>query len=207
MSTANPAALGCIESSVMKNSKILVFAGSTREGSLNRKLARVAAAMLKQQDADVTLLDLRDFPMPIYDGDLEVFHGLPERAKALKETLRAHDAFVIASPEYNGSFSALVKNAIDWASRAEPGEKPAQVFRGKSAVLLATSPGPGASKRGLRHLRELLQMIGVEVAAQEFTIPKGSDAFTAEGELSRVEDKERLKGVLSAVVSGLATAA
>lgn len=181
---------------MMTQSKVLVFAGSTREGSLNRRLAGLAADALRKRGTEVTLLDLRDYPMPIYDGDLEVTHGLPERARAFKEAVREHDALVIASPEYNGSFSSLLKNAIDWASRAEPGERPAQVFRDKTAVLLATSPGPGAGKRGLRHLRELLGMIGVNVAAKEFTLPKGADAISTDGTLVNTEDQQRLESVL-----------
>ena len=191
----------------MTHSKILVFAGSTREGSLNRKLARLAAGTLEKRGLDVTLLDLRDYPMPLYDGDLEVTHGLPERAKAFKEALGAHDMFVIASPEYNGSFSGMLKNAIDWASRAEPGERPTQVFRGKTAVLLATSPGPGAGKRGLRHLRELLQMIGVTVMPQEFALAKGADSISPEGKLLNPEDNGRLETVLADLTEGHLAAA
>lgn len=180
----------------MKTPKVVVFAASTREDSFHRKLARLAAEVLKFEGADVTYLDLRDYPMPLYEGDLEAAHGLPETAKAFKEALRSAEAFVIASPEYNGSFSALLKNAIDWASRPEPGEKPLEVFRGKSAVILATSPGPGAGKRGLRHLRELLQMMGVNVVAEEIAIPKAFDGFTPEGRLARAEEGERLEQVL-----------
>ena len=187
--------------------KILVFAASTREGSFNRKLARLAAESLRKLGAEFTYLDLRDYAMPLYDGDLEASHGLPERAKAFKERVRRHDALVIASPEYNGSFSALLKNSIDWASRPEPGEKPAEVFRGKTAVLLASSPGPEAGKRGLKHLRELLEMIGVTVVAQELAVPKAFDGFTAGGALARQEDAVRLDGLLSGLVNGLRAAA
>lgn len=190
----------------MAKTKILVFAASTREDSFHRKLARLAAQILARHGAEFTFLDLRDYPMPIYDGDLEATHGLPERAKAFKEVVRAHDALVIASPEYNGSFSALLKNSIDWASRAEPGEKPNDVFRGKTAVLLAASPGPGAGKRGLKHLRELLQMIGVNVVAQELAVPKAFEGFTAEGSLARIDDMSRLEGLLSGLVHGAAWA-
>ncbi len=125
----------------------------------------------------------------------------PERAKAFKEVLRSHDTFVIASPEYNGSFSALLKNAIDWASRPEPGEKPLEVFRGKTAVLLAASPGPGAGKRGLRHLCELLEMIGVTVVAEEIAIPRAVEGFTPEGVLARSEEVSRLEGVLQGIAA------
>ena len=191
----------------MKHPRILVFAASTREGSFHRKLARLAADVLKKLGAEFTALDLRDYPMPIYDGDLEASHGLPERAKAFKEAVRAHDAFVIATPEHNGSFSALLKNVVDWASRPEPGEKPNDVFRGKTAVLLSTSPGPGAGKRGLRHVRELLQMIGVNVIAQEFALPKAFEGFSADGSLASPDETARLESVLAGLVKGVSAAA
>lgn len=191
----------------MRAPRILVFAASTREDSFHRKLSRLAAETLKKLGAEFTYLDLRNYPMPIYDGDLEVSHGLPERAKAFKEALRAHDAFVIASPECNGSFWALLKNAIDWASRPEPGEKPLEVFRGKTAVLLAASPGPGAGKRGLRHLRELLQMIGVTVVAEDLAVPKAFEGFAGNGALASADDAGRLESVLSGLANGMVAAA
>ena len=172
--------------------KVLVFSGSTRTGSLNRQLARAAAEELRRQGLDVTLADLRDYPMPLYDGDLEAQGGLPEHAQAFRGLLRDHDVFVIASPEYNGSFSALLKNVIDWASRAAPGERPGAVFRGKKAALLAASPGPGGGQRGLRHLRELLQMIGVDVLPTDVTISRAHEAFDAEGRLIRPEAVDAL---------------
>ncbi len=168
--------------------RVLVFAGSRRADSFNRKLARAAAAALQRRGLETTLADLRDYPMPIYDGDLEAADGLPPNAKAFKELLRSHDVFVIASPEHNGSFPALVKNVIDWASRPEPGEKHLEAFRGKTAALLSASPGPGGGQRGLRHLRELLQMIGVTVLGSQVTVPRAIDAFDAEGRLLRPAD-------------------
>src|SRR5205085_4789785 len=160
--------------------KVLVFAGSTRQGSLHRKLAVAAAGDLRARGLDVNLADLRDYPMPLYDGDLETESGVPENARAFRKLLEQHDVFVIASPEYNGSFPALLKNAIDWTSRPVPGEPPATVFRGKTAALLSASPGPGGGSRGLRHLRELLQMIGVEVLPVDVTIPRALAGFDAE---------------------------
>ena len=168
--------------------KVLVFAGSTRTGSLHRKLAHAAAADLRARGLDVTVADLRDYPMPLYDGDLETESGVPENARAFGKLLNQHDVFVIASPEYNGSFPALLKNVIDWTSRPAPGERPAGVFRGKTAVLLSASPGPGGGSRGLRHLRELLQMIGVEVLPVDVTIPRALSAFDDAGRLTRPED-------------------
>ena len=182
-------------------SKVLVFAGSTRKGSLHRKLALTAAADLRTRGLDVTIADLRDYPMPLYDGDLETESGVPENARAFRKLLERHDVFVIASPEYNGSFPALLKNAIDWTSRPVPGEPPAAVFGGKTAVLLSASPGPGGGARGLRHLRELLQMIGVEVLPADVTISRALSAFDDEGRLIRPEDVAAVERMGQMIVS------
>jgi NAD(P)H-dependent FMN reductase len=179
--------------------RVLVFAGSIRTDSLNRKLAAQAARELRAAGVETTLADLRDYPMPLYDGDLESTHGLPERARAFKELVKAHDAVVIASPEYNGSFPALVKNVIDWISRKEGGEGRLAAFLDKRAALLSASPGPGGGQRGLRHLRELLEMIGVTVIPEQLTVPKAFEAFDAEGRLARAADGEQLRRVLSAL--------
>lgn len=180
--------------------KTLVFAGSTRSDSLNRKLARAAADEFRRRGHEVTLADLRDFAMPLYDGDLETLSGLPEAAIAFRKLLRDHDLLVIASPEYNGSFPALVKNVIDWASRPGPGERPAALFRGKAAALLAASPGPGGGRRGLRHLRELLQMIGVNVlpVEVEVALPSALSAFDAGDRLVRPADIQALENLAEA---------
>ena len=188
----------------LQKPKILVFAGSTRTGSFNRMLARQTARALERAGAEVTLIDLRDFAMPIYDGDTEAATGLPEWAKRLKQLLREHDAFVIASPEYNGFFPALIKNVIDWASRAEAGERSAQVFRGKVAGLVSASPGAGGGTRGLRHLRELLQNIGVDVVAEEVSIARAHEAFDSEGRLVRPEHLDAIESFASAVTAAAA---
>lgn len=190
--------------------QVLVFAGSTRADSLNKKLARAAAEALERTGVAVTQADLRDYPMPLYEGDLEAASGLPAHAKAFKELLRSDDAFVIASPEYNGSFPALVKNVIDWASRPEPGEKSLAVFRGKTAALVSASPGPGGGVRGLRHLRELLEMIGVTVVATQITVPRAGDAFDSAGRLVRAHDIDAVAKVasdLAVVLAGQAAVA
>lgn len=179
--------------------KILVLAGSARTGSIHRKLARQTVDSLRNAGADATLADLRDFPMPIYDGDLEAGEGLPSAAKALKELARVHDGFAIASPEYNGSFPALLKNALDWISRPEPGEGPLQVFRGKVAALLSASPGPGGGKRGLHQLRELLEMMQVRVIPQELAITRSTAGLDADGRPTRPEDLAALEELSAAL--------
>ena len=177
---------------MMDKPRVLVFAGSTRSGSLNRKLAAAAAAALERQGLAVTLADLRDYPMPIYDGDLEASAGMPDSARAFKALVRSHQALAIASPEYNGSFAALLKNAIDWATRPEPGEPRLAAFQGKKAIIMAASPSPHGGKRGLRHLRELLEMIHVQVLPTQLTLGGASEAFDADGRLVRAEDRAAL---------------
>jgi NAD(P)H-dependent FMN reductase len=187
----------------MKKPKILVFAGSARNDSLNKKLAQVAAAKLRRAGAAVTVADLRDYPMPLYDGDLEAAQEMPAGAKAFKELVRGQDGLAIASPEHNGSFSALLKNAIDWISRPEAGERPLAVFHGKTAALLSGSPGPGGGQRGLRHLRELLEMIGVRVVPSQVTVARAMDAFDGEGRLARREDDEAVERAIGELVEAV----
>jgi chromate reductase len=183
--------------------RVLVFAGSTRSGSLHRKLAREAAAALERQGLEVTLADLRDYPMPIYDGDLEASAGMPDAAKAFKNLMRAHDAFVIASPEYNGSFAALLKNAIDWATRPEPGEPRLAAFQNKKAAILAASPGQLGGQRGLRHLRELLEMLHVAVLPTQLALARAGEAFDSEGHLVRPEDRAALDHLAAELAQAL----
>lgn len=187
--------------------KVLVFAGSTRADSMNKKLARTAAEALREGGFEVTLADLRDYPMPLYDGDVEAAEGLPENVKAFKELMRSADAFAIASPEYNGSFPAVVKNTIDWISRPQENEPPLAALRGKKALLLSTSPGPGAGRRGLRHLRELLEMIGVSVIGAQVAVPSYREAFGPGGELTRVDDRNALHKAVNDLAEALSTVA
>lgn len=189
---------------ITQQSKILVLAGSARLDSIHRKLARQTVEALRNAGVEATLADLREFPMPIYDGDVEAGQGMPPAAKALKELARRHDGFAIASPEYNGSFPALLKNALDWISRPAPGERPLEVFRGKVAAILSASPGPGGGNRGLRHLRELLEMMSVRVVPRELAIARSSGAFDAAGRLMRAEDVSGLEELAAALAQAVA---
>ncbi|MCU7855089.1 MAG: NAD(P)H-dependent oxidoreductase, partial [Candidatus Thiodiazotropha sp. (ex Lucinoma borealis)] len=122
--------------------KILAFAGSSRKESFNKRLLAIAVSGAKETGANVTHIDLADYPMPLFNQDLESDEGIPENALKFKRLLADHDAFIIASPEYNSAFSPLLKNVIDWASRAESDdEPPLAAFQGKVAAILATSPG------------------------------------------------------------------
>ena len=150
--------------------KILAFSGSARDDSYNRRALTHAVAGAQAAGAEVTLLHLRDFPLPIYDGDLEAREGIPAPALQLKELFKAHHGLLIASPEYNSSFSALLKNTLDWVSRAHEGESGLVPYRNKVAALVAASTGPLGGARGLRQLREILAVLGVLVVPRQHTV-------------------------------------
>ena len=164
--------------------RILAFAGSTRGESLNRKLIAHAATL-----GDTTLIELADYPLPLYDGDLETEHGLPKHALDLKRLFTQHDALLLACPEYNGSITPLLKNTIDWVSRPAPNEKPLACFKGKVAALLAASPGALGGLRGLVHVRAILSGIGVLVLPNQLAVPRAHEEL--DGKTS-----ERLAGIV-----------
>lgn len=152
--------------------KVLAIAGSTRADSYNKKLVREAAEMARKMGAQVTVIDLKDFPMPLFDADEEITKGMPESAKRLRAQMIESDAILIASPEYNGSISAVLKNTLDWASRSEKGGSArGDAFKGKKFALLSASPGKLGGKRALVHLRAIIEDIGGTVISQEMSIP------------------------------------
>lgn len=148
----------------MPSPKLIALSGSARRGSLNRAVLATAAIAASSAGAEITLVDLNDYELPLFNQDLEDAEGMPDAAKRLKALFRNSDGFILASPEHNSTYSALLKNTIDWCSRAESDDEPPLVaFSGKSAVLLAASPGPLGGLRGLFALRELLQNLRVTV--------------------------------------------
>lgn len=183
--------------------KILAFAGSARTGSLNKKLVNAAAQAARDAGAEVTVLDLKDYPLPIYDGDLEDATGLPENARKLKDIFRAHQGLLIASPEYNSSVTALLKNTLDWVSRAETDdEPPLAAYKGKTAALLAASPGALGGLRGLVHLRAILGNIGVIVLPEQTAVGRAHEAL-ALNDAGRLAD-ERVARQVESVAGALA---
>jgi chromate reductase, NAD(P)H dehydrogenase (quinone) len=166
----------------MAAAKILAFAGSTRTESLNKRLLHFAVAQARAAGAEVTHVDLRDFAMPLYDGDLEAASGLPAAAKAFKRLLIDHPGFLIASPEYNSSIPGVLKNAIDWVSRKEqPGEPTLVAFTGKVAGLISASPGWRGGLRGLVSVRAILTNIGVLVVPGDIPVPHAHEQLDAAG--------------------------
>jgi len=178
--------------------RILGFAGSLRAESWNKKLVKLALEAARAAGAQTTFLDLRDVPMPVYDADLEQSEGLPDGAKRLKEIMIAHDGFLIASPEYNSSISAALKNAIDWASRGDP---PLACFNDKVAALLSASPGALGGLRGLVTVRSILSNLNVLVLPRQFALSRAHEAFDEHGRLKDAKHAAAVERIGAEIVS------
>jgi len=176
--------------------KILMFAGSTRKDSVNKKLISNAERYATKQGAEVTVIDLAEYKLPLYDGDFEDAYGVPENAKKIHRLIQDHDAIVIASPEHNGLPSAVLKNTIDWVSRVD-----VKVYQGKTAAIVSTSPGGLGGMRGLTHLRVLLNNLNVLVIPQQVTVGAAFKAFDENGNLIAEKEKTALVDLLSSLIS------
>ncbi|MCX6968333.1 MAG: NAD(P)H-dependent oxidoreductase [Verrucomicrobia bacterium] len=164
--------------------RILAFAGSLRAGSFNKRLIKIAVEGARAAGAEVTLIDLLDFPLPILNQDDEAAHGLPENAKKLKALFVSHHGLLISSPEYNSSITGVLKNVIDWVSRAETEDEPPLIaYTGKTCALVSASPGALGGLRALVHVRAILGNIGVFVLPGQVSIPKADEAFDENGAL------------------------
>jgi len=184
--------------------KILAFAGSAREESFNKKLVRLAAKAAEEAGAEVTLIDLRDFPMPLMDQDLQEREGIPKHGKLFKELLRKHQGWLIAAPEYNSGITPLLKNAIDWASRSESAdEEPLSIYKGKTAAIMSASPGGYGGARGLVQVRSILSNIKVSVLDDEVSIPKAFKAFDDAGRLTDPDQAASLQKLTQSLVAAL----
>lgn len=186
--------------------RILAFAGSLRRDSYNKKLVQLAAQGARSAGADVSLIDVRDYALPLFDEDLERSQGLPEQARRLKDLFLSHHALLIASPEYNSSYSAVLKNLIDWVSRPVQGEAPRACFTGKVAGILSASPGALGGLRGLVQLRQLLSNIQVLVIPDQVAVGQAHEAFLPDGSLhdaSRQKAVEALGAKLTQVTAAL----
>ena len=183
--------------------RVLVMPGSARTGSLNRRLAAVAAAQLAEAGAEATTLDWATLDLPLYHGDLEVA-GLPGGATGLRHTVAAHDALLIVSPEYNGFPPPLLVNAFDWLSRVPASQDlPAglAVTAGKVLGLASASPGALGGLRSLMFLRQFMQMsIGMLVVPEQFALGQANQAFAADGSLADARQAASLRRVVDALI-------
>src|SRR5918912_4541815 len=185
---------------INRRPKILAFAGSLREHSLNKRVLKTAIKGAENAGAEVTYIDLRDYPMPIYNSDEHDRDGFDENALKLQGLLVEHNGLLIASPEYNGSLPAALKNAIDWASRQSDQYERSRIFRGKVAGVMSASPGSLGGVRSLAHLRGVLTSVGVHVLPQEFAVTFAEDRFAGGGE--EMTD-EKMRGSLEALGAAL----
>lgn len=179
-----------------KTVKVLAIPGALRSDSLNRKLLAAASTMAGAAGASVTTIDLRDFDIPLYDGDAEAAHGLPAGVARLKDLFIAHDALLIATPEYNASIGGVLKNAIDWVTRSRPGEAPLVAFKGKVVGLLAATPGKMAAIRGLIATRHILSTLGSVVVPTQFGLAAAPTAFGPDGQLVAPADQAAVLAVV-----------
>jgi NAD(P)H-dependent FMN reductase len=163
----------------------------------------IAAKGARDAGAEVTLIGLEDFPLPLLDQDVEARQGMPESGKKLKELFIDHDGLLIASPEYNGSITAVLKNAVDWVSRPAPGEPSLVAFRSKAATLMSVSPGALGGLRGLVHVRSIFSSIGVIVLPDQIAVAKAHEAFDADGFLKESNQQSGIEGLGHALASFL----
>ena len=181
--------------------RIAVISGSLRKGSFNTMLARfVASNMAGDGGVEIDEISLAQLDLPMFSEDIESDSGLPASVLELKDRLIAADAVLIASPEYNGSISGALKNAIDWASRPRDGEAQLACFKGKVGGLLAASPGAIGGLRGLRHVRQILTQIHMVVVPAEYALGVAHEAFDGDGNLKDARAATMAKGVGLAVL-------
>ena len=184
--------------------KLLGISGSTRSDSLNRRLLRACLHRAEAEGAETTLVDLKALDIPLYDGDLEQASGLPAGARELRNQLIRSDGLIIASPEYNGSFSAVLKNAIDWTTRpdSERPEDPSLVaWRGLVAGLVSATPGGLGGIRGLIQLRTLLSGIGVHVVPTQLGVGSAHEVVSQDGTIEHEGWRDRVAGLVDEVVA------
>jgi NAD(P)H-dependent FMN reductase len=181
--------------------KILVIPGSLRSGSLNAKLAQAAAYEFAQLGAEVTHISLADFPLPIYDGDLQTKSGVPKHAVNLKRMISAHHGVLIVTPEYNSSVPALVKNTIDWVSRVQdPHEARGQVFRERAFAIAAASESRLGGTRALAALRLILTACHASLIPNQLALSFASEAYDDRDRLKHSADAEALGAMVRQLI-------
>ena len=181
--------------------KVLALAGSTRSESLNKRLLAAVAALADPATVEVEIVDLRDFPLPLYDGDLEEAEGVPENAMVLKKKFLEADALLISTPEYNTSLPAVLKNAIDWISRPVEGVPWLSEIRGQVLGAMSASPGSTGGMQALGHLRQMFSNLGAYVVPGFTACPNAASAFTEDGAFANEAQAKQYAGYLAEVVA------
>lgn len=183
--------------------KILAFAGSLRRDSFNKKLLKAAVKGAEAAGASVTVIDLKDYPLPVYDQDIED-QAMPENALKVKELMAQADGFLIASPEYNSSMSAALKNVVDWASRKASADEPfLYCFNDKVVALLSASRGNLGGMRGLFHVRSMFGNINTLVLPQQKCLSGAPEAFDEQGNLKDPKHEQETQNIGKALADFL----
>lgn len=178
------------------STRLLFFAGSAREGSHNKRLAKLGADIAEANGIAATFADLGDYPMPLYDADLQNRDGIPENAKKFEALMRVHTGVFIACPEYNASITPLLKNTLDWMSRIRDPE-PLYVFKTRVFALGSSSPGGMGGLRGLNTVRTVLELgLNALVLPDQFAVPKAQDAYDEHGHLKNKDSQEQFKALI-----------
>jgi NAD(P)H-dependent FMN reductase len=182
--------------------RLLFFAGSTRAGSYNKKLAKLAKHIASANGIEAVFVDLTDYPMPLYNGDLEAEQGPPQKAAEFKALLGEYHGVFIASPEYNSSVTPLLKNTLDWVTRVRAsGESGLEVFKSRVFAISGASPGYYGAMRSLLNLRQILAVgLGAPVIPQQLALPRANEAFADDGSLKDKAQQNLLKGVVEGLV-------
>lgn len=185
----------------MSKPKILVFAGSARAESLNKKLAAAGAAAVRKAGGEVTVIDLNDYPAPVYHGDDEEAHGVPENIITLKKLIAEHDGMMIATPEYNGFVPPLLVNTFSWVSRPSKDGGPEDVLKSKHVALMAASPGRLGGVRVIPRLRDCLCELGCIPVQGFVTVPSAGSAFGDDGNLENETGQKGLDALAARLIA------
>ena len=181
-----------------KSTKLLFFAGSAREGSHNKRLAKLGADIAEANGIPSTFADLGDYPMPVYDADLQAREGIPNNAYKFEALMKVHSGVFIACPEYNASITPLLKNTIDWVSRIRTeGEEYQIAFKGRVFALGSSSTGGMGGLRGLTTVRQVLELgLGALVLPDQFAVPRAPEAYDEHGHLKNKDQQAVFKGLI-----------
>ncbi len=182
----------------LSSTKLLFFSGSARDASYNKRLARLGAEIAEANGLAATFADLGDYPMPLYDADLQALEGIPENAFKFEALMKVHTGIFIACPEYNASIPPLLKNTLDWVSRIRiEGEEQLTVYKTRVFALGAVSSGGMGGLRGLNAVRTTLELgLGALVLPDQFSVPKAAEAFEASGPLKNKDSQEKFKQLI-----------
>lgn len=182
----------------LSSTKLLFFAGSSRDASYNKRLAQLGAEIAEANGIAATFADLGDYPMPLYNGDLQTLEGVPENAKKFEALMKVHTGVFIACPEYNASITPLLKNTLDWVSRVKnEGEEPLAVYKSRVFALGSASPGGLGGLRGVNAVRSTLELgVGALVLPDQFAVPKAAEAFEDNGHLKNKDSQEKFKQLI-----------